>query len=71
MAVGGKKFLNAAWHGYAAREFGVVPFKVYVSKFGNLKVLSDGIVILEDISEGKGMAFVDVFNAKVISNEGE
>ena len=39
--------------------------------FFTLPYLSDGVVLLEEIPVVKGLAFTDVFNAKVIKNEGE
>ena len=71
MAVAGEEFLNVAWHRHATRSFGVFPVKVHARIFGTLPVLSDGVVLLEEVAESKGVAFADVFNAEVIDNEGE
>ena len=71
MAVAGEEFLNVAWHRHATRSFGVFPVKVHARIFGTLPVLSDGVVLLEDVAEVKCMAFSDVLNAKVIGNDGE
>ena len=68
MALEGEEFINEAWHGYAKRAFGVVPVNVHTGKFGTLTVISDGIVLLEDVTEVKGVEFTGVFNAKVIKN---
>ena len=63
MDVEGEEFLDVVRHGHATRMFGVVLVSIHTRKFGNLPVLSDGVVILEDVAEVKGMAFDDVFNA--------
>ena len=71
MDVAGEEFIGGAWNEHATREFEVVPFKVHTGKFCTLAFLSDGIVLLEDVAEVKGVVFADVFNSKVINNEGE
>ena len=71
MTISGEEFLNIAWHGNATSAFGVVPVKFHAGKFDTLPVLSDGVVLIEDVAEVKGMAFTNVFNAEVIDNEGE
>ena len=48
----------------------IVPFKVYAGKFGTLPVLSDGVVLLEDVAEAKGVALAKLFNAKFVNNDG-
>ena len=45
--------------------------KIHPGKFGTLLVFSDGVVLIEDIAEVKGVAFADVFDAKVTDNESE
>ena len=69
--VAGEDFINVSWHGHATRAFGLVPVKVHAGNFGTLAVLSDGVVLLEDVTDVTGVAFIEVFNAKVIDNEGE
>ena len=69
--VAGEDLLDVAWHRHAPHAFVVVPVKVHAGKFGTLSVLSDGVVLIEDVTEVKGVAFADVFNAEVIENEGE
>ena len=71
MAVSVEDFLNVACHGHVASAFGVVPVKVHAGKFGTLPFPSYGVVLLEDVAEVKGVAFVDVFNAEIIDNKGE
>ena len=71
MAVAGEEFIDVAWHGNVKCTFGLVPVKGHAGKFGALPVLSDGVVLIEDVTEVKGVAFADVFNAEVIENEGE
>ena len=39
-------------------------------KFGTLPVLSDGVVLIEDVAEVKCVAFANIFNSEVINNEG-
>ena len=67
----GEYLLDVAWHRHAPHAFVVVPVKVHAGKFGTLPVLSDGVVLLEDIVEVKGVAFTDIFNAEFIDDEGE
>ena len=69
--VADEEFFDVAWHGHAESAFGVVTVKVHADEFGTLPVLSDGVVLLEDVAEVKCMAFYDVLNAKVIGNDGE
>ena len=71
MAVAGENFLGVSGNVHATRAFGVVPVNVHIRKFGTLPVLVDGAVLLEDAVEVKGVAFANVFNAKVVNNEGE
>ena len=71
VTVAGEEFLNVAWHGHATGVFGVVPFKVHAGKFGTLQVLSDVVVIIEDVAEVKGVVFSNVLNAVFIDNEGK
>ena len=71
MAGAGDKFLGVSWHGHATHAFGLVPVKFHAGKFGTLPVLNDDVVLLEDVAEVKGVAFSDLFNAKVMDNEGE
>ena len=42
-----------------------------LSQYRYLPVLSDGVVLLDDFAEVKGVAFADAFNAEFIYNEGE
>ena len=71
MAVAGEEILGVAWHGHLTPAFGVVPVEFYARKFCTLLVLSDGVVLIEAVAEVKGVAFADVFNAKVVDNEGK
>ena len=71
VAVVGEEFLEVYWHGHRTHVFGVVPVQFHAGKFGTLPVLSDGVVLLEDIVEVKGVAFTDIFNAEFIDDEGE
>ena len=71
MAVAGEDFLNVSWHVHVIHAFGIVPVKVIARKFVTLPVLSDGVVLLGDVEEVKGVAFADVLNTQVIYNDGE
>ena len=71
MAVAGKGFLYVAGYGHSTRTFVAVPVKVHTREFGTLPVLSDGVVLLEDVAEMKGLAFTNVLNSEVIDNEGK
>ena len=71
MDVAGEDLLDVAWHGHVIHAFGLVPVKVHAGMFFTLPYLSDAVVLLEDVPAMKGLAFTDVFNAKVIKNEGE
>ena len=68
MVVAGEGFLVVGGHVHATRVFVVVPVKVHTGKFGTLPVISDVVVLLEDVADVKGVAFADVFNAEVIDN---
>ena len=50
MDIAGDYSLDVACHGHAARVFGVVPDKFYAQKLGAFPVLSNGIVLLEDVA---------------------
>ena len=69
--VAGEEFIDVAWYGHATHAFEIAPVKVHAVKCVTIPVLSNGVVLLEDVAEVKGVAFDDLFNAKVIKNEGE
>jgi len=71
VAVLDEHILDVALHGEETCAFGVVPCKVDTGVFLALPVFSDGVVLLEDRSEVQDVAFTNVFNAKVVGNEGE
>ena len=68
MVVAGEGFLVVGGHVHATRVFVVVPVKVHTGKFGTLPVISDVVVLLDDVADVKGVACADVFNAEVIDN---
>ena len=42
--------LDVSWDGEATSSFGVIPFEGDTGKFGACPILSDGVVLLEDIA---------------------
>ena len=71
VAVLGEHILDVAIHGETARALGVVPRKVDTGVLLALPVFRDGVVLLKDGTEVQSVAFSDVFDAKVIDDEGE
>ena len=58
-------------HGYAASAFGVVLVEVHSVELGAFPVLGDGVMLLKDVAEVQGVALTDVFDAKIVDDEGE
>ena len=54
--------------GQATGAFGVVPGKIDAGKAGSGPVLGDLVMLEEGVSQVVGVAFVDVFYAKVVNN---
>jgi hypothetical protein len=71
VAVLGEHILDVAVHGETARALGVVPREVDAGVFLALPVFRDCVVLLKDGTEVQSVAFSDVFDAKVIDDEGE
>ena len=59
--------LDVAWNGEATSLFDVIPLKGDVSKFGACLILSDDVVLLEDIAEVVSVVFTNVLNTKNIN----
>ena len=62
-----KNGLDVAWNGEATSSFEVIPLKGDASKFGTCPILSDGVVLLEDIAEVVSVAFTNVLDTKIIN----
>ena len=62
-----KNGLDVAWNGEVRSAFAVIPLKGDASKFGTCPILSDGVVLLEDIAEVVSVVFTNVFNTKNIN----
>ena len=54
--------------GQATGAFGVVPGEIDASKEGAGPVLGDFVMLEEGVAQVVGVAFVDVFYAKVVNN---
>ena len=63
-----KEVFNIILDGQATGEFGVVPGDIDAGKSGAGPVLGDFIMLKEDVAKVIGVAFVDVFCAKVVND---
>ena len=57
--------------GQTAGAVGVVPGEVDTRESGARPVLGEFILLEEDVAKVVGMAFANIFDAKVIENEAE
>ena len=64
-----KEFTDVILHGEAASVVLVIPFEVDASEFVAILIFSDGVMLLENVVEVKGVAFTNIFDAKVINDE--
>ena len=69
MAVSEKEFTDLILHGEAASAVLVILFEVDASKLVSRPIFSDGVMLLENVVEVKGVAFTNIFNTKVINNK--
>ena len=63
--------LEIFWHGYVTGACGVVPVNSDSAEQGTGPVDGDGVEFLEVLNEVVGILFSNVFDSKVINDEGE
>ena len=63
-----KEVFDLILDGQATGAFGVVPGKIDAGKVGAGPVLDDFVMLEEGVAKVVGMAFVDVFYAKVVND---
>ena len=66
-----KEVFDVILDGQAKGAFGVVPGEIDAGKLGAGPVLGDLIMLEEDIAKVIGVAFFDVFYAKVVNDKAE
>ena len=62
-----KNGLGVAWNGEMTGAVDVIPFEGNAGKLGAGPILSDGVMLFEDISQVVSVAFVNVFDAKIMN----
>ena len=59
--------LGVAWNGETTGAIDAIPFEGDASKLGAGPILSDGVILFEDIAQMVSVAFIVVFDAKIIN----
>ena len=62
-----KDGVGVAWNGEMTGAVDVIPFEGNAGKLGAGPILSDGVMLFEDISQVVSVAFVNVFDAKIMN----
>ena len=63
-----KEFFDVILDGQATGAFGVVPGEIDAGEAGAGPILDDLVMIEEGVAQVVGVAFVDVFYAKVVND---